>query len=145
MTRGPFLLAAPYLGGTSRPPSMRPRRGMTLIELLLVMLVVSILAGIGYGRWQAAKARGFMATMTADLGELRIAQEGFWAENQKYSTDTTQLDWAPTSQVQVTITSTDLTAGFDARATHIALPGVFCDMYVGRASGTRPSGEVECK
>lgn len=124
---------------------MRPRRGLTLIELLLVMLVIAILAGIGYGRWQDAKAKGFIATMTADLGELRIAQEGYWAENQRYSTDSTQLDWTPTSQVRVSITSTDLTVGFDARATHIALPGVFCDMYVGRASGTRPSGEVECK
>lgn len=124
---------------------MRPRHGLTLIELLLVMLVISILAGIGYGRWQDAKAKGFIATMTADLAELRIAEEGFWAENQKYSTDTTQLDWSPTSQVKVSIASTDLTAGYDAQATHTALPGVFCDMYVGRASGTRPSGEVECK
>ena len=109
------------------------------------MLVISILAGIGYGRWQDAKARGFKATMTADLAELRIAEEGFWAVNQRYSTDTTQLDWSPTSQVQVSISSVDLTAGYDAQATHTALPGVFCDMYVGRATGTRPSGEVECK
>lgn len=118
---------------------------MTLIELVIVMLVIAILAGIGYGRWQQAKARGYIATMTADLGELRIAQEGHWAENQQYSTDTTQLDWAPTSMVQVAISSADLKAGFDAQATHTSLPGVLCTMYVGRATTTRPSGEVECK
>lgn len=124
---------------------MAPRRGFTLIELMLVMLVLAILAGIGYGRWRDAKAKGYVATMTADLGELRIAEEGFWAENQRYSTDTTQIDWTPTSQVQVSISSSDLTAGFDAQATHAALPGVTCLMYVGRATTTRPSGQVECR
>ncbi len=126
---------------------MRPpiRRGFTLIELMLVMLVLAILAGIAYGRYQDTKAKGFMATMTSDLGELRIAQEGYWAENQAYSTDTTQLDWSSTSQVTVSITSTDLKAGYDAVATHVALPGVQCLMYVGRATATRPSGEVECR
>jgi type IV pilus assembly protein PilE len=124
---------------------MRLRRGFTLIELLLVMLVLAILAGIAYGRYQATKRRGYIATMTADLAELRIAEEGYWAENQLYSTDTTQLDWRSTSQVTVVITSSNLQAGFDAEARHVAVPGLVCTMYVGRATGGRPSGEVACQ
>lgn len=124
---------------------MRRRSGFTIIELLLVVLVLSILAGIAYGRYQAYKRRGYVAVMTADLGELRNAQEGYWAENQRYSTDTTDLDWKPTSQVRVTITSTNLQAGFDAEAEHVAVPGFKCLMYVGRAVNARPSGEVACQ
>lgn len=121
------------------------RRGFTLIEILLVMLVLAVLASIAIGRYRDAKARGYKANMVSDLGELRIAQEGYWAEHQSYSTDTTQLDWHATSLVSVSITSTNLQAGFDAQATHLALPGVVCKMYVGRATNGRPSGEVDCQ
>lgn len=123
----------------------RRRQGFTLIELLIVMLVISVLAGIAIGRYRDAKARGYRAAMIADLGELRIAQEGHWAENQIYSTDSTQLDWRSTSQVSVVISSADLRAGYDAEATHIALPGTICKMYVGRAVSGTPSGEVKCQ
>ncbi len=112
---------------------------------MLVMLVLAVLAGIAYGRYQAAKRRGYIATMTADLAELRNAEEGYWAENQAYSTDTTQLDWTSTSLVSVVITSSNLQAGFDAEATHSAVPGLVCKMYVGRAVSARPSGEVACQ
>ena len=125
---------------------MQSRRcGFTIIELLLVMLVIGILAAIANGRFRDAKARGYKANMTADLADLRIAQEGFWAENQLYSTDSTQLDWRSSSSVSVSITSSDLTAGFDAQATHVALPGVVCKMYVGRATSGLPSGVVDCQ
>ena len=121
------------------------RRGFTLIELLVVMLVIGVLAGIAYGRFRDAKARGYKSAMTADLGELRIAEEGYWAEHAQYSTDSTQLDWHGTSLVSIAISSTDLLAGFDAQATHPSLPGVVCKVYVGRAVSARPSGEIYCQ
>ena len=121
------------------------RRAFTIIELLLVMLVIGILATIANGRFREAKARGYKATMTSALADLRIAQEGYWAENQRYSTDSTQLDWHASSSVAVSIASSDLAAGFDAQATHIALPGVVCKMYVGRATSGLPSGVIDCQ
>lgn len=128
----------------SRFQSNKSRPGFTLVELLLVMLIIGILAGIAYGRFQDSKARGFKAAMTSDLGELRIAQEAFWAENQQYSTTASVLDWRPTSNVTVNISSGDTHAGYDAEARHTALPGIVCRMYVGRSTSARPSGEVYC-
>lgn len=108
------------------------------------MLVIGILAGIAYGRYQDAKAKGYVGLMKSDLGTLRIAEEGFWAENQLYTADTTLLDWTPSSDVIVTISSSDFTAGFDASAIHNARPSLTCSMYVGRAVSGRPSGEIAC-
>ena len=42
------------------------RRGFTIIELLVVMLLIDVLAAIANGRFREAKARGYKASMTAD-------------------------------------------------------------------------------
>jgi type IV pilus assembly protein PilA len=120
------------------------RRGFTLIELLLVMLVIGILASMAVARYRALKERAYIATMKSDMGELRIAEEAFWAENQFYTIDLTLLDFKPSSDVTLTITSGDLTAGYDAQAVHIAAPAIICQMYVGRVVGAMPSGQIDC-
>jgi prepilin-type N-terminal cleavage/methylation domain-containing protein len=128
----------------ARVPAIR-RDAFTIIELLVVVLVIAILASIAIARFQTAKRQGYIGQMKSDLGTLRIAEEGFWAENQRYSVDSTQLDWRSSSDVTVTITSSNLLAGYDVTATHSAVPQFVCTMYVGRAVGGKPSGDIDCK
>jgi prepilin-type N-terminal cleavage/methylation domain-containing protein len=120
------------------------RRGFTVLELITVVVFIGILAGIAYGRYQAAKAKGYVGLIKSDLGTLRIAEEGYWSENHLYTADTTLLDWTSSSDVVVTISSADFQAGFDASAFHRAMPALTCNMYVGRAVSGRPSGEISC-
>ncbi len=123
----------------------RRRSGFTIIELLLVTVVIAILAAIAIGRYRDMKLRAYVAAVTADLSELRNAEEAYWAENQVYTVDQSLLDWKPSSSVTVTISTGDPLAGFDVEALHSAAPGLLCKMYVGRSVNATPSGEVNCK
>ena len=89
--------------------------------------------------------RVFQTSLRADLGELRIAEESFWAENQMYTTDASQLDWRPTTDVTVVISSSDPSAGFQATARHTLMTGTECSTYMGRETMSGlPSGEIVC-
>jgi prepilin-type N-terminal cleavage/methylation domain-containing protein len=128
-----------------RRRAVAPRRGFSLIEILVAMLFVAILAAIALPRYRDMKKRSYIATMKSDLAELRVAEEGYWAEHQLYTTDLTLLDFTPTSTVTLTVISSDLYAGYDANATHLSVPNFSCQMYVGRAVTGTPSGEIVCQ
>jgi prepilin-type N-terminal cleavage/methylation domain-containing protein len=122
----------------------RRRVGFTFVEILVALLVFGALSAIAVPRYRTFKERAYVATLKSDLGILRIAQEAYWSENQLYASDSTALDWKPSSQVKVAIQSSDLTAGFTAVATHNNMPSGQCITYVGRDATTTPSGEIIC-
>ena len=51
----------------------RSRRGFTLIELMIVMLVIAILAGMMVMRYIELKHRALTAQATADMENVRMA------------------------------------------------------------------------
>lgn len=124
---------------------LRPRTGFTFVEVLVAMAVLGVLSAIAVPKYRLMRERAWTASLKADLGELRIAEESYWAENQLYSPDSTAIDWRSTSDVSVQISSSDYASGFLATAQHISMPGSQCTMYVGRETilGT-PSGEIIC-
>lgn len=127
-----------------RAYSARLRRGFTIVELLVVFLVLAILASIALVRYRNMKERAYIAQIQTDMAQLRVAEEGYWSEHQIYTVDTAQLDFNGSSDVHVTVTSSDLHAGFDATGTHKAVPAIVCQMYIGRVVGSTPSGEIKC-
>lgn len=123
---------------------MKRRPGFTFIELLMVMLFISALAALAVPRFRVYKARAYIASMQSDLANLRIAEESYWAEHQKYVTDTTALDFRRTSHVQITITSQDVIGGYTAVATHNNAPGQQCTTAMGAEAAPREPGRVFC-
>ena len=123
---------------------MKRRPGFTFIELLMVMLFISALAALAVPRFREYKTRAYIASMQSDLANLRIAEESYWAEHQKYVTDTTALDFRRTSHVQITITSQDVIGGYTAVATHNNVPGQQCTTAMGAEAAPREPGRVFC-
>ena len=97
------------------------RRGFTFIELLTVMVVIGLLASIGVPRIRSMKERAYQATLRSDLGALRTAQEAYYAENLRYATDLSALDFRRSTNVSITVESTDPLKGWRASARHLWL------------------------
>jgi type IV pilus assembly protein PilA len=123
---------------------MTTRRGFTLAELLVAMVLFGSLTALAVPRYRTYKVRAYMAAMRTDLGHLRIAEESFWAEHQRYAADTASLDFRPTSNVRIAITSEDLIGGYTATATHVQVPNMQCVTAMGREARSQESGSILC-
>ncbi|GAB4390294.1 MAG: hypothetical protein Kow0025_21340 [Thermodesulfovibrionales bacterium] len=68
--------------GSSLGPS-----GFTLVELLLVIVILGILAGIAVPAYIGQRTRAMHSEAKANLEALRLLQEQYYAENGRYAPD----------------------------------------------------------
>ena len=62
---------------------MRPsRKGFTLIELIVVILVLGILSAIAIARFVSVKERVYVATMKADLRNFALYEQNYLMDSQ---------------------------------------------------------------
>jgi prepilin-type N-terminal cleavage/methylation domain-containing protein len=108
------------------------RKGFTLIELLIVVVIIGILAAIAIPKFATTKEKAYMATMKTDLRNLVTAQEGYFSDNQAFTTDLVALNFDPSTNVTVVVNSA-ANADWDATATHLLVSGKQCDVAVGAA------------
>jgi len=120
------------------------RQGFTFVEILTVMIVLGLMSALAVPRYRNFKERAYLSTMRSELGQLRIAEEAYWAENQLYHTDPSRLDFLPSSDITLIVASGNLNRGWKAEATHALLPGQTCATYVGSEAVTVASGEIVC-
>ncbi|MEO6443746.1 MAG: prepilin-type N-terminal cleavage/methylation domain-containing protein [Gemmatimonadaceae bacterium] len=125
---------------------MRLRRpGFTFIEILLAMAVFGILSSIALPKYRMMKEKAYKATLQANLGEMRVAQESYWAENQSYTTDVAVLDWRPTSDVSIVLSAADPISGFQARARHALMADTECSTAMGNETTLGvAAGDIIC-
>ena len=63
--------------------------GMTIVELLVVILVIGILAGLGVGLSKIALQKNAMSKVTADLQQLSNALNDYRIDNNTYPQEKT--------------------------------------------------------
>ena len=109
------------------------RRGFTLIELMLVVVIISILAVIAIPRFVNARHKGFLSALRSDLENFALVQEAYHSDHNVYANAVGLLDNTWTRDVNIAINESNNT-GWAATATHPGLAGHNCAIYFGTGS-----------
>ncbi|HWA59685.1 MAG TPA: prepilin-type N-terminal cleavage/methylation domain-containing protein [Gemmatimonadales bacterium] len=123
----------------------RSRAGFTFIEILIVMIVIGILAGLAYLRLQSQKDKATLAAMTSDLRAIAEEQEAHYFQHRVYSSDLVALNARPSPDDVIVIVEAT-SAGWSGR---ISNPRVSkqCYIVVGQAApigSATQDGVISC-
>ncbi|MGV8979205.1 MAG: prepilin-type N-terminal cleavage/methylation domain-containing protein [Cellulomonas sp.] len=99
----------------TRHPARANEQGFTLIEVLVVVIIIGILAGIAIPVFMNQKAKAYDATVKEDLKHLTAAAELYWVDHNTYPIDA--AGWAgatpPSASTQIrAFTATTVPAGY---------------------------------
>ena len=124
------------------------RKGFTLIEILIVVVVLGILAAIAIPRYTRARENAYSAAVRSDLENLALAQEAYFDDNLSYTTDVSSLVYSTSQGVTITVNEIQ-PGGWGATGSHVGLPGIHCGIYYGSASAASGDpapvpGVVDC-
>ena len=122
---------------------MRNKKGFTLIELLIVVVIIGILAAIAIPKFANTKEKAYLASMKSDLRNLVTAEEAYFADSVKY---TSNLGTAYNTTSGVLGPNIAVTAdGFTATVSHTTTTKT-CAIYVGSTSiaPANKEGEPKC-
>lgn len=111
----------------------RARAAFTLIELLIVVVIIGILAAIAIPKFQNTKGKANAAALRSDLRNLVVAEEAFFYDSVKYTTDTAALKFRPSPGVIITLI-TPASGGWTATATHPLSYPLQCVIFYGNVS-----------
>ena len=123
------------------------RKGFTLIELLIVVVIIGILAAIAIPKFANTKSKAYVTAMKSDLRNLVSAEESFFSDSAKYTTDLVVLGFKQSSGVNAP-TITTYPGAWMATNSHTQLVGTVCGIGVNTTNptvGTAGEGEPSCK
>jgi type IV pilus assembly protein PilA len=124
------------------------RKGFTLIELLIVVVIIGILAAIAIPKFANTKEKAYIASMKSDLRNLVTAQEAYFADSVKYSTQVQCANPPAAGKVAFCTTTgntlstpvvgTGTQAGWTASVTNINTTKS-CGIYIGAVTPATPA------
>ena len=123
------------------------RQGFTLIELLIVVVIIGILAAISIPKFQNTKGKAELAAMKSDLRNLAEAEEAYMFDNGAYTGDATNLSYATSPGVILTITNATA-SGWSAISTHPQSYPLTCALFQGNVTPQAPAtveGLIGCQ
>jgi len=119
------------------------RKGFTLIELLIVVVIIGVLASIAIPKFANTKEKAYLTSMKSDLRNLVTAEEGYFADSIKYTSDLGTMYRTSTGVVGPTITVTP--DGWTATVSHTTTTRT-CAVYTGSTplAPAAKEGEPRC-
>jgi type IV pilus assembly protein PilA len=75
------------------------RKGFTVVELLIVVVIIGILAVFAISKSSNSKSKAYVASMRADLRSLVSAEEAYFQDSVKYGTSLSCTIPTPTGKV----------------------------------------------
>jgi prepilin-type N-terminal cleavage/methylation domain-containing protein len=123
------------------------RRGFTLIELLVVVVIIGVLAAIAIPRFGSSKSKAYLTSMKSDLRNLASAEEAFFSDSARYTTNLASLYFSSSSGVNPPVIAVYV-GGWSATLTHSQLPGAECGIGINTTNptlATAGEGEPACK
>src|SRR6266487_7061030 len=141
MSTGVFVLSV--LDFPRRGGCRMNRKGFTLIELLIVVVISGILAAIAIPKFANTKEKAYLASMKSDLRNLITAEEAYFADSVKYTSNLGTNYNTTSGVVGPTITVT--ADGFTATVSHTTTTKT-CSVYVGstQLAPANKEGEPNC-
>ena len=103
-------------------------QGFTLIEVLVVIVIVGILAGIAIPHYTSARGRAVDMKVASAVRAVATGEEAYFASRQSYAGDVASLTGVVVAGVAITIeggNSGDLASSFRVRGTHPDAPHAF--------------------
>jgi len=104
--------------------TQRYMRGITLIELMIVVVIISILAALSYPSYREFAARAKRNEAKAALLKIAVNQERAYLQNNSFTADLTVLGFSSTPRYQTETGSYEIfipnadAANFTATATY---------------------------
>ena len=124
----------------------RTMRGVTLMELMIVVVIIGILASIAYPNYREFVARAKRTEARAALLKIATNQEKYYLQNNSFTTDLTQLGFnanpytTDSGTYSVSITLADA-SNFTAQADYIPVDAEAdkCNLFKIDARGQKTS------
>ncbi len=79
------------MNATTRMRLQQDERGFTLVELLIVIVVLGVLAGVTVLAVGGVDKRGVAAACRSDFKSVEVAQQAHYAKSRTYALDATAL------------------------------------------------------
>jgi len=99
-------------------------RGMTLVELMIVVVIIGILAAVAYPSYREITARATRNEAKAALLKAAVNQERFYLQNNQFSSDLNQLGFSDspyttdTGSYIISVAAPDPAANYTVTATY---------------------------
>jgi prepilin-type N-terminal cleavage/methylation domain-containing protein len=84
---------------------MRDSRGFTLIEVLVVIVMVGVLAGLAISQSASYRSRSFDGKVAATVRGVATSEEAYYADNREYAGDIDDLRTMRIDDVTIAITA----------------------------------------
>ena len=124
------------------------RKGFTLIELMVVVVIIGLLAAIAVPKLAGSKDKAKLASVKTDLRNLMTVQEAYYSDHAAYAPDYATLQTGTNNTLSSgnTATVAGTASGFTATVTNSLISSglTTCTVQVAAGAAATVDGVMTC-